>query len=44
MYDSSGNVVAAQDGDPIAALTTQTMVNNQFFNLTLGSGTYYVAV
>jgi hypothetical protein len=44
VYDSAGNIIAAQDGDPIAALSTQTMVNNQFFNLTLGSGTYYVAV
>jgi hypothetical protein len=44
VYDSMGNIVAAQDGDPIAAISTQTMVNNQFLNVTLGSGTYYVAI
>ena len=42
LYDSSGTLIAREDGDPRA--TPTTMVNDQHITLDLGAGTYYVIV
>jgi hypothetical protein len=42
IYDSSGNLLATEDGDPRAQ--PYTMVNNQELTLNLAAGTYYVAL
>ena len=42
IYDSSGTLLATDDGDPRAQ--PYTMVNDQELNLNLAAGTYYVAL
>ena len=42
LYDSSGTLIAREDGDPRA--TPTTMVNDQHITLDLAAGTYYVIV
>jgi regulation of enolase protein 1 (concanavalin A-like superfamily) len=42
IYDSSGNLIAAQDGNPTDF--TQRLSNDQYITLELGAGNYYVKI